>query len=84
MEFNGHEYHAVKKKFIYSLNSIRPSEYIRNDLDIVYNINDRTIDIGEQRPVWQGEAGEKTSCHQQESSASALWTDGKFIGCKKI
>nr|DAU79526.1 MAG TPA: hypothetical protein [Caudoviricetes sp.] len=26
----------------------------------------------------------KTSCHQQESSASALWTDGKFIGCKKI
>ncbi|TJO85766.1 hypothetical protein C9Z96_25565, partial [Escherichia coli] len=55
-----------------------------SDLDIVYNINDRTIDIGEQRPVWQGEAGEKTSCHQQESSASALWTDGKFIGCKKI
>lgn len=41
------------------IESIRPSEYIRNDLDIVYNINDRTIDIGEQRPVWQGEAGEK-------------------------
>ena len=84
MAFTDLEYQAVKKEVHQFIESIRPSEYIRNDLDIVYNINDRTIDIGEQRPVWQGEAGEKTSCHQQESSASALWTDGKFIGCKKI
>ncbi|EHW3394839.1 hypothetical protein ABGB90_004991, partial [Escherichia coli] len=54
MAFNDLEYQAVKKEVHQFIESIRPPEHIRNELDIVYSINDQTIDIGEQRPVWQG------------------------------
>ncbi|ENC3121100.1 hypothetical protein ABJU35_004472, partial [Escherichia coli] len=54
MAFTDLEYQAVKKEVNQFIESIRPPEHIRNELDIVYSINDQTIDIGEQRPVWQG------------------------------
>ncbi|EHW3394849.1 hypothetical protein ABGB90_005050, partial [Escherichia coli] len=54
MAFTDLEYQAVKKEVHQFIESIRPPEHIRNELDIVYSINDQTIDIGEQRPVWQG------------------------------
>ncbi|EIN5608930.1 DUF3024 domain-containing protein [Salmonella enterica] len=58
MAFTDLEYQAVKKEVHQFIESIRPPEHIRNELDIVYSINDQTIDIGEQRPVWQGKPGE--------------------------
>ncbi|EET4456608.1 DUF3024 domain-containing protein [Escherichia coli] len=58
MAFTDLEYQAVKKEVHQFIESIRPPEHIRNELDIVYSINDQTIDIGEQRPVWQGNPGE--------------------------
>ncbi|WP_368301346.1 DUF3024 domain-containing protein [Kluyvera sichuanensis] len=58
MAFNDLEYHAVNKEVKLFVDSIRPPAHIRNELDIVYSINDQTIDIGEQRPVWQGAPGE--------------------------
>ncbi len=84
MAFNDLEYQAVKKEVHQFIESIRPPEHIRNELDIVYSINDQTIDIGEQRPVWQGNQVKQTSCHQQESSTYVLWIDGKSIGCGRI
>lgn len=84
MAFTDLEYQAVKKEVHQFIESIRPPEHIRNELDIVYSINDQTIDIGEQRPVWQATQVKQTSCHQQESSTYVLWIDGKSIGCGRI
>lgn len=58
MAFTDLEYQAVKKEVHQFIESIRPPEHIRNELDMVYSINDQTIDIGEQRPVWQGKPDE--------------------------
>jgi len=60
MAFSDFEYQAVKQEVERFVESIRPPENIRNTLDIVYNLNDQTIDISEQRPVWQGAPGETT------------------------
>ncbi|HDL6962266.1 TPA: DUF3024 domain-containing protein [Yersinia enterocolitica] len=58
MAFNDLEYHVVKKEVAVFIESIRPPAHIRNELDIVFTIDDQTIEIGEQRPVWRGEPGE--------------------------
>ncbi|HEC5301781.1 TPA: DUF3024 domain-containing protein [Enterobacter asburiae] len=58
MAFNDLEYHAVDMEVKQYVDSIRPPEHIRRELDIVYSITDQTIDIGQLRPVWQGEPGE--------------------------
>lgn len=58
MAFTDIEYQAVSKEVTAFIESIRPPAHIRNELDIVFSISDQTIDIGEQRPVWQGSAGE--------------------------
>ncbi|MCE2004071.1 DUF3024 domain-containing protein [Enterobacter asburiae] len=59
MAFTDLEYQAVKKEVQQFVNSIMPPENVRHELDIVYSISEQTIDIGEQRPVWQGKPGEK-------------------------
>ncbi|MFK3708671.1 DUF3024 domain-containing protein [Klebsiella sp. NPDC088457] len=58
MAFNDLEYHAVNKEVRQFVDSIRPTAHVRKELDIVYSINDQTIEIGEQRPIWNGEPGE--------------------------
>ncbi|EBP0013215.1 DUF3024 domain-containing protein [Salmonella enterica] len=58
MAFNDLEFHAVNEEVKRFVDSIRPPAHIRNELDIVYTITDQTIDIGQQRPVWQGKPGE--------------------------
>ncbi|WP_369788348.1 DUF3024 domain-containing protein [Rouxiella sp. WC2420] len=58
MAFNDLEYHAVQKEVAAFLESIRPAPHIRKEIDIVFTINDQTIEIGEKRPVWRGEPGE--------------------------
>lgn len=58
MAFNDLEYHAVKKEVTAFVESIRPPAHIRNELDIVFSINEQTIEIGEKRPPWQGDPGE--------------------------
>ena len=58
MAFNDLEYHAVNKEVKLYVDSVRPPEHIRPELDIVYSITDQTIDIGQLRPVWRGEPGE--------------------------
>ncbi|WP_145521966.1 DUF3024 domain-containing protein [Yersinia ruckeri] len=58
MAFNDLEYHAVKKEVTAFIESIRPPAHVRNELDIVFTIDDQTIEIGEQRPVWRGEPRE--------------------------
>lgn len=60
MAFNDLEYHAVKKEVDQFIESIRPPEHVRSELDIVFNITDQDIDIGELRPVWHGSPGEKS------------------------
>lgn len=62
MAFTDLEYQAVKKEVQQFVDSIRPPENVRHELDIVYSITEQTIDIGEQRPIWQGKPGE-TSIH---------------------
>lgn len=61
MAFTDLEYQAVNKEVQQFVDSIRPPESVRHELDIVYSINDQTIDIGEQRPVWQGKPGETSA-----------------------
>lgn len=58
MAFNDLEYHAVKNEVVAFIESIRPPKHVRKELDIVFTINDQSIEIGEQRPVWRGEPGE--------------------------
>ncbi|MDF1895062.1 DUF3024 domain-containing protein [Rahnella contaminans] len=58
MAFNDLEYHAVKKEVEAFVESIRPPAHVRNELDIVFTIDDQSIEIGEKRPVWRGEPGE--------------------------
>lgn len=58
MAFNDLEFHAVNKEVKRFVQSIRPPAHLRNELDVVYSINGQTIDIGQLRPVWQGEPGE--------------------------
>lgn len=58
MAFNDLEFHAVNKEVASFVESIRPPEHVRNELDIVFTIDDQSIEIGEQRPVWRGEPGE--------------------------
>ncbi|WP_202303731.1 DUF3024 domain-containing protein [Dryocola clanedunensis] len=58
MAFNDLEYHAVNKEVKAFVDSIRPPEHVRKELDMVYNIEDQTIEIGALRPVWRGEPGE--------------------------
>lgn len=58
MAFNDLEFHAVNKEVKQFIDSIRPPEHIRPELDIVYSINEQTIDIGQLRPVWRGNPGE--------------------------
>lgn len=84
MAFTDLEYQAVKKEVHQFIESIRPPEHIRNELDIVYSINDQTIDIGERAPCGRATQVKQTSCHQQESSTYVLWIDGKSIGCGRI
>lgn len=58
MAFNDLEYYSVKKEVAAFVESIRPPVYVRNELDIVFTIDDQSIEIGEKRPVWRGELGE--------------------------
>jgi len=58
MAFNDLEFQAVNKEVKLFVDSIRPPSHIRPELDIVYSINEQTIDIGQLRPVWRGEPGE--------------------------
>lgn len=58
MAFNDLEYHSVKKEVSAFVESLRPPGHIRNELDIVFTIDDQSIEIGEQRPVWRGQPGE--------------------------
>lgn len=58
MAFNDLEYHAVKKEVAAFVESIRPPMHVRNELDIIFTIDDQSIEIGEQRPVWRGDSGE--------------------------
>ncbi|OON35637.1 hypothetical protein BTJ39_22450 [Izhakiella australiensis] len=59
MAFNDIEYHAVLKEVEQFVESIRPPVHARNEFDIVFCIKDQTIEIAEERPVWQGKPGEK-------------------------
>ncbi|MBN1086529.1 DUF3024 domain-containing protein [Erwinia aphidicola] len=58
MAFNDLEYFAVKKEVRAFVDSIRPPVHVSNELDIVYSIDEQSIEIGERRPVWRGESGE--------------------------
>ncbi|QII37859.1 DUF3024 domain-containing protein [Rouxiella badensis] len=58
MAFNDLEFHAVKKEVEVFVESIRPPVHIRDGLDIVFTIDDQSIEIGQKRPVWRGEPGE--------------------------
>jgi len=58
MAFNDLEYYAVKKEIEAFIESIRPPEYIRDELDIVFTIDDQSIEIGEKRPALHGAQGE--------------------------
>lgn len=58
MAFNDLEYHAVKKEVGAFVESIRPPAHIRNELDILFTIEDQSVEIGEKRPVWRGGPGE--------------------------
>jgi len=58
MAFNDLEFHAVKKEVKAFVESIRPPAHVRNELDIVFTIDDQSIEIGEKRPVWRGEPDE--------------------------
>ncbi|MFU9135599.1 DUF3024 domain-containing protein [Erwinia tasmaniensis] len=76
MAFNDLEYHAVKKKVDAFVSSIRPPEHVRNELDILYTIKDQTIAISEERPVWQGEPGER--CKLESAKITYLRTQKKW------
>lgn len=58
MAFNDLEFHAVNREVKQFVDSIRPPEHLRNELDIVYHISDQTIEIGEQRQAWRSYPGD--------------------------
>lgn len=59
MVFNDLEYDAVNKEVKQFVDNIRPPEYFRSELDIVYQVGDQTIDIGQLRRVSRGSSGKK-------------------------
>lgn len=76
MAFNDLEYHAVKKQVEAFVSSIRPPKHVRRELDILYTIKDQTIEIAEERPVWQGEPGE--TCKLESAKITYLRTQKKW------
>lgn len=59
MAFTDIEYQAVKNEVAAFVESVRPPAHARSEFDVVCRITDQTIDIGERRPVWKGEARKK-------------------------
>lgn len=56
MAFTDIEYQAVKNEVAAFVESVRPPVHARSEFDVAYTIIDKTVDIGERRPVWKGEA----------------------------
>ncbi|EMK7706426.1 hypothetical protein ACS78O_09035 [Yersinia enterocolitica] len=58
-----------------NLPTIIPPANVRDELDIIFHINDKSIDIAELRPVWRGDQGEKV----EHSAAKMISPLEKFI-----
>lgn len=61
MAFNDLEFHAVKKEVEAFVESTRPPEHLRDQVDNAYRIDDQTVELFQIRPpTWRGELGEMT------------------------
>ncbi|QII37860.1 DUF3024 domain-containing protein [Rouxiella badensis] len=58
MAFNDIERQRAKNEVGAFVESIRPPEPIRKELDISYSIWGQSVEIEECRPVWRGDPGE--------------------------
>lgn len=60
MAFNDLEFHAIKKEVEAFVESTRPPQHLRGQVDNAYRIDDQTVKLFQVRPTWQGQLGDIT------------------------